>query len=190
MSGLVLAGGASRRMGRDKALIPFEGELLVVRAVRLLEGVCGEVLVASGDGHRFDSLGLRQVADSTAGVGPMAGMVAGIEAAEAAGYPLVAVIAVDMPLANPALLCLLGELWAGEAGVVPELAGGIEPLHALYHAHAAAPLRSAIEAGSLSVRQAVASLPRLRVVGRSLWGPLDRQGTFARNLNSPGDLAP
>src|SRR2546430_13569094 len=106
MSGVVLAGGSSRRMGRDKALMTLGGEPLVVRAVRLLSGVCSDVAVASGDGRRLDGagLGVRQVADVVPDAGPVAGIAAGLEAAR---HALVAVVAVDMPDANPALLALL-----------------------------------------------------------------------------------
>ena len=71
-------------MGRDKAGIPFEGGTLASRAARKLAEVCDEVLVASGDGKRLASLGLRQVADATAERGPLGGIVAGLEAA---GHP-------------------------------------------------------------------------------------------------------
>ena len=82
MSGVVLAGGASRRMGRDKALMELDGEPLVARAVRLLSGVCSDVAVASGDGRRLDGagLGVRQVADVVPDAGPVAGIAAGLEA--------------------------------------------------------------------------------------------------------------
>src|SRR2546426_3800454 len=120
MSGLVLAGGASRRMGRDKAQILFGSEPLVVRAVRTLARVCTDVVVASGDGHRLDHLGVTQVADAMPGAGPLAGIAAGLESAR---HDLVAVIAVDMPAASPAVLTLLAGLWRGEAAVVPVVAG-------------------------------------------------------------------
>lgn len=196
LSGLVLAGGRSRRMGRDKALIEFAGEPLIRRAVRLLGELCDDVLIASGDGLRLPVDGCRQVADALpgalpgaiggaiGGAGPLAGLVAGLEAAR---HPLVAVAAVDMPHLSPPVFRLLEALWGGEPAVVPEVRGETEPLHALYARAAAPALRHRLEAGELTLRAAVAALGP-RVVGEADWGPLDPDGRFAQNLNVPGDL--
>ncbi len=124
VTGLILAGGASRRMGSDKALVAFDGEPLLRRvATRLLE-VCDEILVASGDGERLRAFGHRQVADARQGSGPLGGLVAGIEAAS---NDLVAAVAVDMPFASSGLLAEMARRWAGEDAVVPVSDRGPEP---------------------------------------------------------------
>lgn len=196
LSGLVLAGGASRRMGRDKAQILFESEPLVIRAVRTLARVCTDVVVASGDGHRLDHLGVTQVADAVPGAGPLAGIAAGLESAR---HDLVAVIAVDMPAASPAVLVLLAGLWRGEAAVVPVVAGRWEPLHAVWARSAAPGITACLVAGERKVMSALATLGA-RLVGEAEWeaaeaseaagpdGPNPRTGGFAANLNAPMDL--
>jgi len=196
MSGLVLAGGASRRMGRDKAQILFDSEPLVIRAVRTLARVCTDVVVASGDGHRLDHLGVTQVADAQPGAGPLAGIAAGLESAR---HDLVAVIAVDMPAASPAVLALLAGLWRGEAAVVPVVAGRWEPLHAVWARSAAPGIAACLQAGERRVMDALATLGA-RLVGEAEWeaaeaseapepnGPKPRKGGFAANLNAPMDL--
>ena len=196
MSGLVLAGGASRRMGRDKAQILFGSEPLVVRAVRTLARVCTDVVVASGDGHRLDHLGVTQVADAMPGAGPLAGIAAGLESAR---HDLVAVIAVDMPAASPAVLTLLAGLWRGEAAVVPVVAGRWEPLHAVWARSAAPGIAGCLQAGERRVMRVLTTLGT-RFVGEAEWeaaeaseeaapnGPTPRKGRFAANLNAPMDL--
>jgi molybdopterin-guanine dinucleotide biosynthesis protein A len=184
MTGLVLAGGGSRRMGRDKAGIEFEGETLASRAARTLAEVCREVLVASGDGTHLAGLGLRQVADAVPERGPLGGIVAGLEAA---GHPVVAVVAVDMPYASPALLRMLAAMAAGQDAVVPVTDRGPQPLHAVYATGAATAFRAAIDAGRLSVRGALASV-RTRFVTPEEWTVADPSGRFAENLNTPEDL--
>jgi len=196
MSGLVLAGGASRRMGRDKAQILFDSEPLVIRAVRRLARVCTDVVVASGDGHRLDHLGVTQVADALPGAGPLAGIAAGLESAR---HDLVAVIAVDMPAASPAVLAFLAGLWQGEAAVVPVVAGRWEPLHAVWARSAAPGIVACLQAGERRVMVALATLGA-RLVGEAEWeaaeaseapepnGPKPRKGGFAANLNAPMDL--
>ena len=117
MTGVILAGGRSSRMGTDKALIEFDGEPLGERVLRMLRAACDPILVASGDGRRLGSLGVPQVADVVAEAGPLGGIVAGLEAAET---DLVAVVAVDMPFASAEVLRLLAERWNGEDAVVPD----------------------------------------------------------------------
>jgi molybdopterin-guanine dinucleotide biosynthesis protein A len=186
LTGLLLAGGHSSRMGVDKALLEFEGEPLARRVARALDAVCDEVLVASGDGRRLDWLELEQVPDVLEDAGPMAGMVAGLERAR---HPLVAVAAVDMPHASPAVFALLARLREGQAAVVPETLEGLQPLHAVYATTAAAVLRDALERGERSVRLALETLD-VRVVPPAEWEAADPTGSFADNINRPQDLPP
>jgi len=171
-------------MGVDKASLVVDGEPLARRASAVLAAACTSVLVASGDGRRLDWLGLPQVTDLEPGAGPLAGLVAGLEAART---PLVAVLAVDMPDANPEVLRLL----AGRVGecdaAVPRTERGLEPLHAVYATAAARGLRAAFEAGERSVQRAIERL-EVVVVEPDAWSDADPTGRFARNLNRPGDL--
>jgi molybdopterin-guanine dinucleotide biosynthesis protein A len=171
-------------MGTDKPDLVFRGEPLGRRVARVLEDVCDEVLVASGDGSRLAWLGHPQVADAEPGLGPLAGILAGLEAAQ---HQVVAVVAVDMPFASGAVLRLLAGLWEGEHAVVPETEHGSQPLHAVYARSAAAPIRELLGAGHRSVRQALGSL-EVRFAGPDVWGSVEPTGRFAFNLNRPQDL--
>lgn len=181
---MVLAGGASRRMGTDKAQLIVEGEPLVLRAVRTLGRVCAEVVVASGDGHRLDHLGVQQVADAIPGAGPLAGIAAGLARAR---HDLVAVVAVDMPKASPAVLTLLAGLWRGEAAVVPVVQGRWEPLHAVWARSAAPGIARCLEAGDRRVLGVLAALG-VRLVDETEWQTAGCDASFAANLNAPADL--
>nr|MBA2528419.1 molybdenum cofactor guanylyltransferase [Euzebyales bacterium] len=128
-TGLVLAGGASVRPGADKARLDFRGRPLLLHAVDVLGQLCDEVLVASGDGMRFDDLGVRQVADVASGAGPLAGLIAGLEAATT---QLVAAVAVNLPFASADVLRLLAARWRGEPAVVPLVERRLQPLHAVW----------------------------------------------------------
>lgn len=180
LTGLVLAGGASRRMGADKALLIQGGVPLVVRAARLLAPICDRVLVASGP--RPLGRGLEEIPDALPGVGPLGGLLAGLERASA---PLVAVLAVDLPAADPAVLVRLAAAWDGEAAVVPVVQGRPQPLHAVWATEAAGQLRAYLERGGRRVQEAVTELGA-RLADEAVWGPADPG--FARNLNRPGDL--
>jgi molybdenum cofactor guanylyltransferase len=186
LSGVVLAGGPSSRMGADKALLDVGGEPLVLRAVRTLAALCEDVVVASGDGRRLAGLGVAQVADVEGGAGPLAGIIAGLESAT---HQLVAVLAVDMPHANAAVFRLLADRWSGEPAVVPVVDGHEQPLHAIWTRDAAVPLRDLLAAGQLSARSAAVALGAA-IVGPDVWGRADPTGRFATNLNRPEDLLP
>jgi molybdenum cofactor guanylyltransferase len=184
ITGLLLAGGGSARMGRDKAALRFEGEPLAARVLRCLDEACDEVLVASGDGVRLAWLGVPQIPDAIPGAGPLAGIVAGLERAS---FDTAAVVAVDMPYANAKLLRFLAGLRTDEDAVAAMTEGGLEPLHAIYSKAAGPALRRMLENGERAVHRALAAL-RVRQVWPEEWRTADPSGRFARNLNRPEDL--
>lgn len=183
LSGVLLAGGASRRMGRDKAWVELAGEPLAVRVLRVLDEICDDVVVASGDGRRLAALGRTQVPDAGEGPGPLAGLVAGLEAAR---HDLVAVLAVDLPNAKAGVLGRLAQVWRGEAAVVPDVDGRLQVLHAVWTRAASTPLRARLASGETAVTAAARALD-VRTAGPDVWGDL-AEGGFAANVNSPADL--
>lgn len=181
MTGVVLAGGRSTRMGRDKALLEVDGIALVDRAAATLRQVCGEVLIASGDGARLGRPG--EIADALPDAGPLGGLLAALEAA---AHPLVAVLAVDMPHASAAVLEALAATLDGADAAVPVVDGRAHPLHAVYATRALAALRAYLERGGRSV-MGFLDLIDARACGSAVWAEADREGRFATNLNQPGD---
>lgn len=174
LTGLVLAGGHSTRMGVDKATLVVDGQRMVDRAVTTLAEVCGQVLVATGT-RTIDALDVEQVHDD--GTGPLAGIVAGLRRCPT---PLLAVLAVDMPAASGEVLRELAAQWTGEAGVAPRVGGVVQPLHAVYSAVATEDFAALLAGGERSPRRALERLSA-RVVDYP-------GGAFAQNLNRPADL--
>lgn len=183
-TGLVLAGGRSSRMGRDKALLRYEGQRLVDRAIAILGRHCDAVMVASGDGRRLD-VTAPQVADAVAGAGPLAGIAAGLATATT---PLVAVMAVDAPFADPAVLALCADR-LGDAGVcLPDVDGVLQPLHAVWSTAVAGEVEAALLAGERSPRRLAVALGA-RVLGEEEWRDVAVSGgRFATSWNHPGDV--
>lgn len=189
--GVVLAGGASRRMGRDKAALAVDGETLAARAARRLLGVCTRVAVA--DGGRGLVPGLPSLRDAP-GPGPAAGILGAALAWP--GYPLL-VLACDLPRVSEALLRELASRAQGgetdESGdpdwVVPRWERGLEPLCALYRPAALAALAAAVERG-VAAPHRLAEAAGLRV--RFLEGESLRQfgqpADLFLNLNTESDL--
>jgi molybdopterin-guanine dinucleotide biosynthesis protein A len=181
--GVVLAGGESRRMGRDKAILPTARGSLVERAASRLAGVCAEVAVA--DRGRDLLPGLRSLPDGP-GSGPAAGLLGAALAFP--DRPLL-VLACDLPEVPEALLAELARP-SGFDWVVPRWERGVEPLCALYRPPALAALAELVARGVLAP-QRLGEAPGLSI--RYLGGPLlTRFGAPARifaNLNTPEELA-
>lgn len=184
LTGLVLAGGQSTRMGTDKAMLTVGGERLVDRAVHVLSQCCREVLIAPGHPRALSVEGATPVADAT-GAGPLAGIVAGLQQART---ELLAVVAVDMPQASAGVLQALAAVWEAEAAVVPVVEERLHPLHAVYAVSWTEQYEAVLAAGERSVRRALQTLGA-RTAAADVWGVADPTGSFAVNLNTIQDLA-
>ncbi|MGH2808311.1 MAG: molybdenum cofactor guanylyltransferase [Actinomycetota bacterium] len=180
LAGIVLCGGGSSRMGRDKALLDFEGEPLIVRVTRRLSEVADPVFVASG-GRRYP-VDLEHIDDAAPDSGPLGGIVAGLRASP---HGLLAVVAVDMPFASPSLFTHLAGRHAGSNVVVPEDEHGLQPLHAVYSKTALPHLEQAVGRRDLSL---LSVIDRLKNQVVTEWETFDPTGRFALNVNEPGDL--
>lgn len=137
---VILAGGQSRRMGHDKAFLPFEGRPLIEHSVRVVRDAgAGEVLISGRAGQDFSALDYPVLHDRTPDGGPLGGIERGLEAAN---HELVLVLAVDLPHMTPGFLRWLidpssngtssGADGPRPAGAVPLVQGDLEPLAAFY----------------------------------------------------------
>jgi molybdenum cofactor guanylyltransferase len=128
---VVLAGGASSRMGSPKALLRFGAQTLIERVVGRLESVAAEVVVVSGQHLDLPPLpGARIVVDDLPFQGPVAAILRGIRAAE---NEIIFVCGCDHPFLEPALVALLVQCAARADGAVPIVAGVRQPVIAAYH---------------------------------------------------------
>lgn len=182
--GFVLAGGASRRFGRDKALLPWGHGTLLDHALARLMAVCERVEVLCGSDPRYEGRGVRIRTDIVAGAGPLGGLLTGVEAA--AGAPAL-FLPVDVPLLPVGLMGALVERLPNHDAVVPVTARGPEPVCGLYAHSCAAAMREAIAHRRLHATAFWDSV-RVRTFGLDevqRWG--DTQALFT-NVNTPADL--
>ncbi len=198
--GVVLAGGRSTRMGRDKALLAWEGRPLVDHALGLLRSCCGEVRIAGArpgllaDLARFAPV----LEDLHPGCGPLAGIEAALTVAGSA--ELVFFLPVDVPLLPAALLHLLLERSAltGAGATIPTLAGRPQPLCSAIRPALLPSLTAALDAGEYKVMRVFEQLApgeldlfSIEAVAavRDEWPAEPPVHRWFQNLNTPEDLA-
>lgn len=149
LSAVLLAGGQSRRMGRDKALLEIEGRPLWQIQIAKLEAVASEVLVSVRDAGSAISTSHRKVSDPPEAQGPLAGLAAALEAAR---YSHLLVLAVDLPAMTPAYLFQLGSLVSEKRGIVPQLDGYFQGTAAIYPREILPLVRQALGSNDLSLQ--------------------------------------
>ena len=182
VQGFVAAGGASSRMGRDKALLSWESSTLLEHAIERVHAACGNATVLCGATARFrDKAPI--LMDRYAGLGPLAALHAALEATDKTH---VLVLAVDMPRVPVALLEHLAETASSADVVVPRSDDGAQPLCAAYSVRCLDPVRQSIEAGQNKMTSFWASLAVREIRAEELMRFGDPASMFA-NINGPGD---
>ena len=184
--GFVVAGGRSRRMGRDKALLPWGEGTLLDHAVRRLRSVCAEVHILCGSEDRYADRGLVVHRDTFAEAGPLAGVFAGLSTLPGP-HDLALFLAVDLPLVPVALLRALREAAPGHDAAVPLGSAGPQPLCAAYRATC----RAAIEARLAQGERRMTSFwgdVRVRELGDGELAPFGDPQRLFLNVNEPSDL--
>lgn len=184
--GVVVAGGQGRRLERGvpKALVSLAGVTLLERALQTLRPLCDRLLVVAPEGFPLPEGLAGRVSDVPGAEGPLAGVVAGLNAHP---YSLAFVLGVDFPMLRPALLEALAARLEGHPAVLPAPHGVPQPIAAVYGPGAARALEATLETGERSITVAVWKLrPRLFDDGE-----IEAiEGSFENflNLNTPADF--
>jgi molybdopterin-guanine dinucleotide biosynthesis protein A len=185
ISVIVLAGGASRRMGTNKALLKLHsGETLIARVVANLRPLSDDLIVVSKTPDLYTGLDVRQASDAFPDSGPLAGLLAGLRAAR---HPWALAVACDMPLVDHRLVRYMVLLGEGHDAVVPiGPTGEPEPLHALYSEACMEPIEQALVAGQRRMISFFDDI-RVRFVEPREIAIFDPEGTSFFNANTPKD---
>lgn len=185
---VIQAGGASSRMGEDKALKPFLGRPLIQRVIERLSPLADEVIVTTNRPADYAFLNLRLIADLKPGRGALGGLYTAIASAAS---PLVAVVACDMPFASSVFFEGARRLIVQEGAdvVIAKTEEGYEPFHALYRRETCLP---AIEAALASDQWKVISWfsqVKVRVLTPDEVKVFDPSGMCFWNLNTPEEFS-
>jgi molybdopterin-guanine dinucleotide biosynthesis protein A len=183
VTGALLLGGRSKRMGRDKARIEWRGRRGSTRAAELLAGLFEETLLVGGEPE--PQAPGRRISDAAGPACPLRGLVSALEAATC---DRVLVLATDLPLLSGDLLLAL-TAWPESVAVVPTDAQRDHPLCAIYRREACLEsARRRLETGRLALHDWLDEIEAERVtLSRLGFGAND--GALLANLNTPEELA-
>ena len=191
-SGILLAGGASRRFGRPKVVEPVEGAPLFHRPLRALLDSCDDVVIVLAPDARDLPLpdgaaGVRFARDEIAFEGPLAGTRVGLEQVRGDRAVLVGA---DMPGVTGALLTLMADRAPRTRALVLSDANGTRPLPAVVDVASALTLaRKLLASGERRLGALVEGLGP-EWLGESVWRTVDPEGAWRRDVNAPSDLPP
>lgn len=182
VTGVILAGGASRRMGTNKALLKMGDTPLIEGVYRTLAALFHEVIIVTNTPEEYAFIPCRKVADIYPGFGAIAGLHAGLAASRT---ERVFVAACDMPFLNPDLIRQLCNSSAEVDAVVPLNGEGLrEPLHAVYARSAAETARQVIEQDEKSILIVLDRI-RTRLVTPEALRSISAAEESFRNVNTP-----
>ncbi len=207
VSGIILAGGKSRRMGKDKAFLDFGGTPLIARVIARMQAVCAPVLLVANDAAAYAPFGLPIVGDLYPGKGSLGGIFSGLQAVPTE-HALV--VACDMPFLNVDLLRYLIALAPQADIVVPHAidpssnpahegkkmrragkilarASDLHPLHAIYAKACLAPMHAQLRADDLRIISFFETV-RVRIVEPAEVDRFDPQHLSFFNANTPDDF--
>jgi len=186
ISGIVLGGGQSRRMGRDKRRLHWEGEPFLDRVCKLMGTLFDEVLVVTAqEDYDCSHLPVRLVTDKIPQKGSLGGLYTGLMEAK---NILTFVVACDMPFLlkeSISRLCLLPH----SDVLVVKLPNGIQPLHARYSKRCAPIIEQMIQEGDLKIQNLVSqSGLTVEIIEETLFDDIDPYRQSFMNINTPADL--
>jgi molybdopterin-guanine dinucleotide biosynthesis protein A len=153
LTGIILAGGKSSRMGQEKGLINFRGKPLIQFGIDLLRRYTDRILISSSNSG-YSQFGYEMVPDILYGLGPAAGLATTLTFSETDWN---IVLACDLPFLEAELIALMLEKTERNQAVIPVHNGVMEPLAGLYTRELGTNFEEAISSGNFALRKILAN---------------------------------
>lgn len=183
VTGVILAGGSSTRMGSNKALLPYQGGTFIESIHRRMAALFREVIVVTNTPDLFRFMPCPKVADVIPGLGGLSGIHAALRHT---GAEHVFVVACDMPSVSGDLVRCMVAMREGHDAVVPESGSGLEPLCAVYGRGALPAIEEALRSGCGKVVSILSKI-RVKTLSRDEVSLVDPGFRSFRNINTPDD---
>lgn len=162
---IILAGGKSSRMGTNKALLKINEKTNIERIADRLKLLFDDIILVTNDSEQYEFLGVRMVPDQYPGMGPLAGVHAGLMAS---AYDINFIVACDMPFVSGELAEALVNNALHYDAVIPVINGKQHPLFAVFKKQAATIVEERIKAGQLRMKHLLDHLNVLYLTEKEL----------------------
>ena len=159
MTGIILAGGKSSRMGRNKAFLEWDGIPLIERSLAIFKGIFAEVMISSNYPELYDKYGVKVIKDNYLDHGPLGGLEACLREAH---YDYSFFAACDMPFLKEEVIRYMAGKIKMEDILVPEIDGGLHPLHAFYHKNCLPTLERDLKSKHLKLTELIRQYSNVR----------------------------
>jgi molybdopterin-guanine dinucleotide biosynthesis protein A len=181
MTGIILAGGRSSRMGRDKSLLPWNDSDLMHTVIRKVSQVCDDMVLVSNQARNLAIKDIQIVQDIIPNMGPLGGIHAGLTHAR---YPLAFVTACDMPYVVPqAVDFLLHEAAEDWDVVIPTCGDQYEPMFCVYRKTCIPAIETLLKQGGRRIVQ-IFSVLRVKHIDVEIFRQFDPKLTIFTNINT------
>jgi molybdenum cofactor guanylyltransferase len=182
VTGIILAGGESRRMGKDKGLCDFDGKPLVLHAIEILKPICEFIVISTNNVQDYSNFGCKIITDEFKGIGPIGGIYSGLKQSTTIHN---LVISCDIPFLNSALLTNVLSFSISYDVIVPQHANSYyEPLAAYYSKKIIPVLQESISEGDFKLINLFGKV-RFKAVQLEKNQNINHQ---FKNINFPEDL--
>jgi molybdopterin-guanine dinucleotide biosynthesis protein A len=187
MTSIILAGGKSSRLGRNKSLQTVRGKTLIQWVIDRLATLSPEIIIATAHGEEIpcsSDVRLRTVADIHPGKGPLAGIYSGLIASS---NSRAIVVSCDTPFVSVGLLEYMTQTCPGFDIVVPRMKEKVEPLCAVYSKNCVAPIRELLKQNELKIIE-LYPMVTVRYIEEAEIDRFDPEHLSFFNINSQVDL--
>ena len=184
MTGVILAGGKNKRMGRNKAFLKINGRTIIDQIVDIFKDIFDEVIIVTNSPLEYLHLNLRIVTDLVPNKGALGGIYTGLFYAS---FQHIFVSACDMPFLNTEFIQYMMSKVDNLDVIVPRSDDGLQPLHSIYSKSCLKHIETLITSKNLKV---VSFYPRVRVkeISRQEITSFDPQQSLFYNINTSEDL--
>ena len=184
MTGIILAGGRSARMGQNKAFIEIEGVPIITRIHRILRELFQEIIIVANDKELFRDFDSRVYNDLVPQRGALGGLYTGLFFSS---FPYSFCVGCDMPFLNESVIGHLMKNAKNDDVIVPRTKDGLEPLHAIYSKNCLEPIRKIMGQRKYRIIDFF-PMVRVKIIEEEEFFPLDPSRDSFVNINTPEEL--
>lgn len=184
LTGIILSGGKSVRMGMDKAFIKVDGIPIIQRTYDMFSKLFQEIIIVTNHKELYSTFQAKIVNDLITDRGALGGLYTGLFYSS---FPYSFCVACDMPFLKESIIRFLLQQVDGFDAIIPKTADGLQPLHAIYSKNCIGPIKKLIDQGGYKIIDFY-PLIKIKIIEENEFIALDKNRESFINVNTPGEL--